>query len=53
MARLNYLQRRGARYWARVRIPRDLLDAFDGRKEIIRALRTSDPAIARHRCIAI
>ena len=53
MARQNYLQRRGARYWTRVRIPRDLLDDFDGRKEIVRALGTSDPVIARQRCIAI
>ncbi len=42
MARHTHLQRRGARYWARVRIPRDALEYINGKREFVRALETTD-----------
>jgi integrase len=41
------LQRRGARYYIRRRIPLDVLHHYDGQTEIVRALRTADPKVAR------
>lgn len=41
MARLSYLLRRGASYYARVRVPLDLVDIV-GRKELVKALGTKD-----------
>lgn len=41
--------RRGAAYSIRRRIPLDLIDAYGGRKEIVRALRTNDYEEAKRR----
>ena len=41
MARLSYLLRRGASYYARVRVPLDLVEIV-GRKELVKALGTKD-----------
>ena len=46
MALQTHLQRRGGRYRVRVRAPRDLI-AIIGRNEIVRALNTGDPQVAR------
>src|SRR5829696_1776725 len=46
MALQTHLQRRGGRYRVRVRAPRDLI-AIIGHNEIVRALNTSDPQVAR------
>jgi hypothetical protein len=42
MSKHPRLQRRGAVYWFRVKIPKDLIAHF-GRREIAYSLRTSDP----------
>ncbi|MER9763722.1 site-specific integrase [Mesorhizobium sp. M0138] len=41
MARLSYLLRRGASYYARVRVPLDLIDIM-GKSELVKALGTKD-----------
>ncbi|RWB08987.1 MAG: integrase [Mesorhizobium sp.] len=41
MARLSYLLRRGASYYARVRVPLDIVDVV-GKQEIVKALGTKD-----------
>lgn len=41
MARLSYLLRRGASYYARARVPLDLVDIV-GKKELVKALGTKD-----------
>lgn len=41
MARLSYLLRRGASYYARMRVPLDLVDTV-GSKELVKALGTKD-----------
>src|SRR4051812_36144529 len=41
MARLSYLLRRGASYYARVRVPLDLIDVT-GKRELVKALGTKD-----------
>jgi integrase len=41
MARLSYLLRRNASYYARIRVPLDLVDMI-GRKELVKALGTKD-----------
>lgn len=41
MARLSYLLRRGASYYARARVPLDLVEVV-GRKELVKALGTKD-----------
>lgn len=43
----NYLHKRGSRYYFRRKIPLDLLPHYQGRKEIVKALGTSEPAKAR------
>ncbi|WP_353640817.1 DUF6538 domain-containing protein [Mesorhizobium sp. WSM2239] len=46
MARLSYLLRRGASYYARARVPLDLIDVV-GRKELVKALGTKDESEAK------
>lgn len=46
MARLSYLLRRGASYYARVRVPLDLVDTV-GRRELVKALGTKDEGEAK------
>jgi integrase len=46
MARLSYLLRRGASYYARARVPLDLIDIV-GRKELVKALGTKDEQEAK------
>ncbi|UVC10193.1 tyrosine-type recombinase/integrase [Rhizobium sp. TH2] len=41
MARLSYLLRRGASYYARIRVPLDLVD-ITGKNELVKALGTKD-----------
>lgn len=41
MARLSYLLRRGASYYARMRVPLDLVDSV-GKKELVKSLGTKD-----------
>lgn len=41
------LIRRGARYYIRRRVPLHLVEHFDGKKEVVEALGTSDPKVAR------
>lgn len=41
MARLSYLLRRGASYYARARVPLDLIDVM-GKRELVKALGTKD-----------
>ncbi|MGA7779951.1 MAG: DUF6538 domain-containing protein [Paraburkholderia sp.] len=43
----NHLSKRGSRYYFRRKIPLDLQAHFQGSKEIVKALGTSDPAEAR------
>ncbi|HTI19092.1 MAG TPA: DUF6538 domain-containing protein, partial [Trinickia sp.] len=43
----NHLLKRGSRYYIRRKIPIDLRAHYQGRKEIVKALGTSDPADAR------
>lgn len=46
MARISYLLRRGASYYARVKVPTDLVDLV-GRKELVKALGTKDENVAK------
>ncbi|QEU10510.1 site-specific integrase [Paracoccus yeei] len=48
MARVSHLLRRGASYSARIRVPLDLVDVV-GKRELVRALGTSDEAEAKRR----
>lgn len=48
MSRLSYLLRRGASYYARVRVPLDLVDSV-GKKELVKALGTKDEGEAKRR----
>ncbi|MFM0178828.1 site-specific integrase [Paraburkholderia aspalathi] len=43
----NHLLKRGSRYYIRRKIPIDLQAHYEGRKEIVKALGTSDPTDAR------
>lgn len=43
----NHLLKRGSRYYLRRKIPLDLQGHYDGRKEVVKALGTSDAAHAR------
>ena len=52
MARQSYLIRRGGSYSARMRVPADLVEAI-GRKELVKALGTNDPAEAKRRVWAV
>lgn len=45
LGRQTYLIRRGGAYSARIRVPKDLVEAV-GRKELVKALGTSDPVEA-------
>ncbi|AJY41781.1 site-specific integrase [Burkholderia humptydooensis] len=45
----NHLLKRGTRYYIRRKIPLDLISHYRGRKEIVKALGTSEPAKARER----
>ncbi|CAJ7160622.1 putative phage integrase [Burkholderia pseudomallei] len=45
----NHLTKRGSRYYIRRKVPLDLIAHYQGRKEIVKALGTSDPAKARER----
>ncbi|MGV2137386.1 DUF6538 domain-containing protein [Agrobacterium sp. 16-2014-1-2a] len=46
MARLSYLLRRGASYYARIRVPNDLVEIV-GKNEIVKALGTKDEQTAK------
>lgn len=46
MARISYLLRRGASYYARIKVPTDLVDVI-GRKELVKALGTKDENVAK------
>lgn len=46
MALTSYIVRRGASYSARIRVPLDLVEIV-GRTELVKALGTNDPAVAR------
>ncbi|GGA78043.1 integrase [Brucella endophytica] len=46
MARISYLLRRGASYYARVKVPTDLVEIV-GKKELVKALGTKDENIAK------
>jgi integrase len=48
----THLFRRGGRYYIRRRIPADLLEHYQGKKEIQRALGTADPSVAAVVCRA-
>lgn len=48
MARLSYIIRRGASYYARVRVPLDLVETL-GRQELVKALGTKDEHEAKRR----
>lgn len=48
MARISHLVRRGSAYSARIRVPLDLVEAT-GRRELVKALGTSDEAEAKRR----
>ncbi|KRB31724.1 site-specific integrase [Mesorhizobium sp. Root172] len=48
MARLSYLLRRGASYYARARVPLDLVDVV-GKHELVKALGTKDEQEAKRR----
>ncbi|MFC2967728.1 DUF6538 domain-containing protein [Acidimangrovimonas pyrenivorans] len=52
MARLNYLLRRGGSYSARIRVPLDLVEIL-GRKELVKALGTSDHVEAKRRLLPV
>jgi len=46
MARISYLLRRGASYYARIKVPTDLVEIV-GKKELVKALGTKDENIAK------
>lgn len=48
MAQVSHLIRRGAAYSARIRVPLDLVEIV-GKREIVKALGTNDPAEAKRR----
>jgi integrase len=48
VARLSYIIRRGASYYARVRVPLDLIETL-GRQELVKALGTKDEHEAKRR----
>lgn len=48
MARVSFLLRRGASYYARVRVPVDLVEIV-GKKELVKALGTKDEAEAKRK----
>lgn len=48
MAQVSHLIRRGASYSARIRVPLDLVEIV-GKREIVKALGTNDPAEAKRR----
>lgn len=48
MARLSYLLRRGASYYARIRVPLDVVDIV-GKNELVKALGTKDENEAKRR----
>lgn len=50
MSLCNHLQRRGAVYYFRVRIPSDLLEVYAPKREIIHSLKTKDPKEAKAKC---
>lgn len=52
MARISHLLRRGGAYSVRMRVPADLVDIL-GRKEIVRALGTSEEVEARRRLFPV
>src|SRR3974390_3191594 len=45
----TYLQRRGGRYYARMRVPDDLRGHYKNKREFIRSLRTHDRREAERR----
>lgn len=46
MARISYLLRRGASYYARAKVPNDLVDVI-GKRELVKALGTKDENVAK------
>lgn len=48
---MAYLVKRHNRYWARLRVPADVLDAFDGKSEVWSNLQTDDQKLAAARAI--
>lgn len=52
MGRQTYLIRRGGAYSARLRVPKDLVEAV-GRRELVKALGTNDPPEANRRVRAV
>ena len=52
LGRQTYLIRRGGAYSARLRVPKDLIEAV-GRKELVKALGTNDPVEANRRVRAV
>ncbi|MBD9493204.1 site-specific integrase [Ensifer sp. ENS01] len=46
MARISYLLRRGASYYARIKVPTDLVEIV-GKKELVKALGTKEESIAK------
>ncbi|WP_367397187.1 DUF6538 domain-containing protein [Dechloromonas sp.] len=57
VAKVNFLQKRGSRYYIRVRVPNDLLQHYHPKKEIVQSLNTSDYAeacrLVRERAMAL
>lgn len=49
MPKIPHTLRRNQTYYLRVRIPSDVVSAYDGKKDIVRSLKTSDAAEARTR----
>ncbi|RWX77080.1 site-specific integrase [Neorhizobium lilium] len=52
MARISFLLRRGASYYARTRVPLDLVDIV-GKKELVKALGTKEESEAKRRLGAV
>lgn len=52
MARLSYLMRRGASYYARIRVPLDLVGVV-GKNELVKALGTKDEPEAKRRLLPV
>ena len=48
MSKTSWLQRRGATYYLRAKVPLDIVDTF-GKKEVVRSLKTKDLRVARER----
>lgn len=57
VAKVNFLLKRGTRYYIRVRVPNDLLAHYHPKKEIVQSLNTSDYAeacrLVREKAIAL